>query len=432
MRVKLAYGDGGLDVELPGGALVLQPEPVPALPDPHRAVAQAVASPLGTAPIRDLVRPGHTVAIVVSDVTRPVPNHLLLPPLLDAVHDAGVPPERVVIVIGTGMHRPSTPGEVRRILGDAIAARYEVVDHDARDKGTLSRLTTTARGVEVWVSRRYLEADARIVTGFVEPHLFAGYSGGGKGIVPGVAGADIVMSNHGAAMLAHPKATWCVTEGNPIFEEQRDLALLTRPTFAVNVTLNERRELTGVFAGELVAVHEAGIAQAERQYVRPVPHLFDIVVSTNMGYPADLNLYQSVKGISVAAQAVREGGAIVLAAECREGLGLAEYTALLTSEASPRALLERIGAPGFARYDQWQVQVQAMVQAKADVWLHSSLSREDTEAAHLRYSEDVSATVAELRRRHLVEHDREPAVLALPHGQLTVPRRASLPSQRYE
>jgi nickel-dependent lactate racemase len=241
--------------------------------------------------------------------------------------------------------------------------------------------------------------------------------------VPGVAGAAIVMSNHGAAMLAHPNATWCVTDGNPVFEEQRDLALLTRPSFSLMVTLNERRDLTGVFAGELVAAHEAGIAQAERQYVREVPHRFDIVVSTNMGYPADLNLYQSVKGMSVAAQAVREGGAIVLVAECREGVGLAEYIDLLTSEGSPQALLERIGSRDHVtRYDQWQVQVQAMVQAKADVWLHSTLSREQTESAHLRYCGDVAATVEDLRQRHLAEHAREPSILALPHGQLTVPR----------
>jgi nickel-dependent lactate racemase len=300
-----------------------------------------------------------------------------------------------------------------------------VVNHDGRDKGTLSYVTTTARGVEVWMNRRYLEAEVRIVTGFVEPHLFAGYSGGGKGILPGVAGADIVMSNHGADMIGHPKATWCVSEGNPIFEEQRDVALLTKPSFCVNVTLNERREVTGVFAGELVAAHDAGIAQAERQYVKPIDEPFDIVVSTNMGYPADLNLYQSVKGLSVGAQGAREGGTVILVAECRDGLGLAEYTELITSEGSPKALLARINSPGFARYDQWGVQCQAIVQAKADCWLHSSMSRETTEAAHLRYCENVSATAEALRQQHIAEHGREPSIGVLPHGQLTVPRVAA-------
>ncbi|MCH8994552.1 MAG: nickel-dependent lactate racemase [Chloroflexi bacterium] len=425
MIVHLAYGEHGLDVELPDDAVVLEPLRVPALPEPERAVAEAIAQPLGAPPLRDSVRPNDNVAIVVSDITRPVPNRVLLLPILDAVHGAGVPRELVVIVIATGMHRASTPDEVQRVLGPEIVASYEVINHDARDKSTLEHLTTTAQGVEVWLNRRYLEADVRIVTGFVEPHIFAGYSGGGKAVLPGVAGADAVMSNHGADMLGHPKATWCSIEGNPIFEEMRDLALLSRPSFCVNVTLNERRELTGVFAGELQAAHEAGIAQAERQYVRPIPELFDIVVSTNMGYPADLNLYQSVKGMSVAAQGVREAGAVLLVAECRDGLGLSEYTELLTSEASPQALLERIHSPGFARFDQWGVQCQAMVQAKADVWLYSSMSRETTEAAHLHYCEDVSTTVEELRRRHLAEHGREATVAVLPHGHLTVPRPPS-------
>jgi nickel-dependent lactate racemase len=424
MNVRLAYGERGLDVEVPEGAYVIEPERAPGLADPIASAAEALERPLGAPPLRELLSPESSVAIVVSDVTRPVPNRLLLEPLLATIHGAGIAPERVVLIIGTGMHRASTAEERVRILGAEIAASYDVIDHDARDKSTLAYLTTTARGTEVWINRWYQEADVRIVTGFVEPHLFAGYSGGGKAVLPGVAGADIVMSNHGADMIGHPKATWCVAEGNPIFEEMRDVALLSRPSFCLNVTMNARREITGVFAGELVAAHQAGIAQAERQYVRAIPQLFDIVVSTNMGYPADLNLYQAVKGMSVAAQAVREGGAIVVAAECREGLGLGEYTALLTSEASPQALLERIHAPGFAQYDQWCVQCQAMVQAKADVWLYSSMPRETTRSAHLRYCEDVSATVEMLRQRKRVELGREPEIAVLTHGQLTVPRLA--------
>jgi nickel-dependent lactate racemase len=422
VEVHLAYGERRLDVELPDDAVVLEPQQVAGLADPEQAVTEALGQPIGTAPLRRLLHPSDRVAIVVSDVTRPVPNRYILPPILDAVHDAGIPARSVVIIIGTGMHRPSTPAELERVLGEEIAESYEVVNHVARDKSSLAYLATTNRGVEAWINRRYLKAEVRILTGFVEPHIFAGYSGGGKAVLPGVAGADIVMSNHGAGMLGHPKATWCVTEGNPVFEEMRDVAQLTRPAFSVFVTLNERREITGVFAGEMVSAHDAGIEQAERQYVHPIQEAFDIVVSTNMGYPADLNLYQSVKGMSVAAQAVRNGGSVILAAECRDGLGLAEYTELLTSEASPQALLERIQSPGFARYDQWGVQCQAMVQARADVWLHSSMSRETTEAAHLGYVEDIASTVDFLRRRHREEHGREATIAVLPHGHLTVPR----------
>ncbi len=422
MRVHLAYGEQGLDVELPDDAVVLEPERVAGLADPERAVTEAIGQPLGTPPLRELVRPSDRVAIVVSDMTRPVPNELILCPILDAVHDAGVPQKSVVIVIGTGMHRPSTPAELDRVLGPEIAGSYEVVNHVARDKSTLAYLGKSARGVETWINRRYLKAEVRILTGFVEPHIFAGYSGGGKAVLPGVAGAEIVMSNHDADMIGHPKATWCVTDGNPIYEEMRNVGLLTRPAFSVFVTLNDGREITGVFAGEMLAAQRAGIEQAERQYVRTIPHPFDIVVTTNMGYPADLNLYQSVKGLSVAAQAVREGGSVLLAAECRDGLGQPEYTELLTSESSPEALLERIHSPGFARYDQWGVQCLAMVETKTDAWLYSSMSRETTESAHIRYCEDISATVEDLRRRYKEQHGREATVAVLPHGHLTVPR----------
>jgi nickel-dependent lactate racemase len=286
------------------------------------------------------------------------------------------------------------------------------------------RLLTTARGVDVTLNRAYIDAVLRIITGFVEPHLFAGYSGGGKAVLPAIAGAGAIMANHDAGMVGHPSATWCTTEGNPIFEEMRDVALASGVSFCVNVTLDERKRITGVFAGELAAAHDAAIAQAARQALRPIPHPFDVVVATNMGYPADLVLYQSVKGLSVAAQACAPGGTILLVAECREGVGGEEYVRLLDSEASPRALLDRIERGG-TMHDQWQVQVQAMVQARSDVWLHSSLPREDVERAHLRYAPDVDGTLAGIIEARRAATGREPSVCVLPYGQLTVPRVAA-------
>jgi nickel-dependent lactate racemase len=226
-------------------------------------------------------------------------------------------------------------------------------------------------------------------------------------------------------MIAHPKATWCTTEGNPIFEEMRDVALETEPSFSINVTLDTDKRITGVFAGEMVAAHEAAIEQAAKQYIVDIPHLFDIVVATNMGYPADLSLYQSVKGMSVAAQACAAGGAILLIAECREGLGGPEYVELMRSEASPAALLGRIDGSDETVHDQWQVQVQAMVQARCDVWLHSSLDRAAVESAHLHYAADVEAALASMISAKRAQLGREPTLCVLPHGQLTVPRVAA-------
>ena len=424
MRVPLPYGEGMIDAEVPDSAFVLTPAPSEPLADPGAAVRAAIDSPLGSPALSRIARAGQTACIVVSDVTRPVPNAIILPPLLDALEGAGVAPGGVTMLVGTGLHRPSRDDERERILGREILARYPVVDHDARDSGAQRHLLATARGVDVALNRAYLDADLRVVTGFVEPHLFAGYSGGGKAVLPAIARADAIMANHDARMVGHPKATWCTTEGNPIFEEMRDVALASGVSFCVNVTLDERKRITGVFAGELAAAHDAAIAQAARQALRPIPYLFDVVVATNMGYPADLNLYQSVKGLSVAAQACAPGGAILLVAECREGVGGAEYVELLHIEASPAALLGRI-ADGATVHDQWQVQVQAMVQARCDVWLHSALPRDAVERAHLRYAPDVDGTLAEIIAAKREDLARELAVCVLPYGQLTVPHLAA-------
>lgn len=422
LKLRLPYGRQGLHIDLPDDTHVLRPSRSSAVVRPWEKVRLSLARPLGSPPLRELLSPDDTVAIVISDITRPVPNRVLLPPILETVADAGVPRERVVIINGTGMHRGNTREELASMLGEEIVGDYRVVNHDARDRSTLARVDVD--GADFWLNRDYLEAGVKILTGFIEPHIFAGYSGGGKAVLPGIAGADTILKNHSAAMLSDRFSTWCCTEGNPVFEQIRRVALATGPAFIVNVTLNERKEITGVFAGELAAAHDAGIARAAAQALTPIPHPYDIVVATNMGWPADINLYQSMKGMSVAAQAVREGGAIVLAAECAEGLGNDDFSRLLAGGPSFAALMEKICRPGFAADEQWGVQCIAMVVEKADVYVHSSLSREVIEGqAHLRYCEDVSGTL-----RSLIDDfgkkngGRKPRIAALPHGQLTVPR----------
>lgn len=421
MYVSLPYGRGAVEVAVPDDALVLRPVDAAPIPDPVGAVRHALEQPLGSVSLRRLAEGARSATVVISDVTRPVPNRLLLPPILDALERAGLERRHVTILVGTGLHRPPKEREIAELVGAEIATAYPVVSHDARDHRQLVPAARDASGAPVLVHRAYAAADVRILTGFVEPHLFAGFSGGGKAVLPSIADAESIMRNHSARNLAHPRATWCVSVGNPVFEEMRDVALQTRPSFIVNVTLDEARRITGVFAGELVTAHDAAIRQATRQAVCPVPHEFDIVVVTHMGYPADLNLYQSVKGLSVAAQAVRPGGTIILVAECAEGLGSAEYAALLRSERSPDQILDHILSPGFSAIDQWQVQIQAMVQAKANVYLYSSLTEDVVRAAHLLPCADVGDTIASEAAQVQRREGRAARVLVLPHGQLTVP-----------
>ena len=423
MKVRLPYGRTGLEVEVPDQAVVLSPEPLPALADPQEALRQALRHPLGTRPLRELVQANDSVAVVFSDITRPTPNHIILPVLLQELHAAGIPSENITLINGTGMHRPNTGKELEEMLGREVLDNYRIHQHAATDASQLTLVGNSSRGQEAWINSLYMQAKVKILTGFVEPHIFAGWSGGGKAVLPAIAGAEAITSNHSGPMLAHPKATWCIAEGNPIFQEMREVALLTRPTFLLNVTLDQTKEISGIFAGDLVEAHDAAIAFARRLYVRPLPHRFDIALASNLGYPADINLYQSVKGLSVAARAVRPGGAIVLAAECADGLGRQDFCQLLTARSSPQELLDMIVDPAFRVYDQWGVQCLVMSQVKADCYIHSSLSAEDVRRAHLKPAPDVSQAIAALRKAYRGKNGgQEPRVLILPYGQLTLPQ----------
>jgi len=417
VRIRLAYGREGMWVDLPAAVTVLEPQVVPDLPDEPAALRHALRHPIGTPPLRELVRAHDTVAVVFSDLTRPMPNDRVLPVLLAELNH--VLPERITLINAVGTHRPNTEDELRRMLGDAVYGRYRIVQHDPWDKHNMVRLGVTRQGHEAWVNRAYMDASARILTGFIEPHIFAGFSGGPKAVLPGIADMDTILDNHGSSMIAHPRATWGVLDGNPIWEEMQEVAAWTNPTFLLNVTLNRDRAITGVFAGHLVAAHRAGADFVRESAWVEVPEPFDIVVTTNAGYPLDLNLYQAVKGMSAAARIVRPGGSIILAAECWDGIpDHGEYKRLLFEAPSPRALLDRVLAPGFRLHDQWEAQLHAKLCLHAEIHLHSDhLSDEDIRRSHLVPCRDIEATLARL----LDQYGPGATVVVLPDGPMTIP-----------
>jgi len=424
MRVELAYGDSGLPVDLPDGTDVIDPVPTAALRDVAGALREAIAAPLGSRPLGELVSPDDHVTIVFSDITRPVPNTLIAPALLETLAAAGIPNEQITLLIGGGLHAPMTAEQIDTLLGPDVTTQYRTVAHDARDPDQqifLERYPGERRG-GIYLNAAFLQATVRIVTGFVEPHLFAGYSGGGKGVFPGVASAHNIMRNHGVANLAHDGATYCVAEGNPIFEDCRRVALNAGVDFLCNVTLDAQKHVTGIFCGDLVTAHDAAIAQVNRQALRPIERPYDIVVGSNGGYPADLNLYQSVKGIVSAGLGVRNGGQVVLAAECRDGVGSEEYVDFLASADSPEALMEQMLQPDFHRIDQWQVQMQVAVQQRATVHCYSSLDDETVRSTQLNPIADVGETVARLADEHERRTEERATVLALPHGFQAIPQ----------
>lgn len=422
MNIKLDYGEHGMSVDLPDDVTtVIQPRPQLALPDPHAALVHVLRLPIGVPPLRDTVPRGATVGISVCDITRAQPRPQMIRAILEEMPH--VRKEDITVFIATGTHRGNTAEEVKAMLGPDLARDLRVVMHDARDQATLAFLAETSKGVPVWLNREWVDTDFKITTGFVEPHFFAGFSGGPKMVAPGLAGLDTVMVLHDAERIGHPRAVWGVTKGNPVHDDVREIARLTGVDFAVDVTLNREQQITAVFAGNLPAEHAAACEAARRDAMQPVWTPFDVVLTTNSGYPLDQNLYQSVKGMSAAAEVVKPGGHIICVAECRDGLpDHGAYADILSQKDSPAELLEMINSPGYSTPDQWQVQIQAQIQMKANVSVIAGcLTPDQIRAAHFEPAEDPAEAISHA----LAASGPGSTLCVLPQGPQTIPYVAS-------
>lgn len=417
MKVNLAYGQAHLAIDLPDGrTTVIEPAHNPGLPDEKAAVRKALESPIGARPLREWINKGDKVCIAFTDLTRATPNHRLIPWLLDFLAD--VPRQDILLINQLGTHRPNTREELEKLLTPEVVRNYRVVNHEAENPAELKQFGTMRDGTPALINRHLAEADVRIITGFIEPHFFAGFSGGIKGIIPGCGGLRSIMSNHGYKNIGDPKATFGVTIGNPLWEELRDVAMRVGPSFLLNVSLNDRREITGVFAGDIIEAHRVGYEFVRRSAMQKVKSPFEIVVTTNSGYPLDLNLYQGVKGMSAGARILQPGGLLILACECREGIPpKSPLEELLHSASGSEEILAMLSAPGFVRPEQWQAQIQALIQRQAEVLIYSSLSEEIVRSAFLRSCKDIGATV----RDRLEKLGPEARVAVLPQGPLTIP-----------
>ncbi|HCB04211.1 MAG TPA: nickel-dependent lactate racemase, partial [Nocardioides bacterium] len=397
---------------------VIEPIFEPAAPDPAAALRQALSAPVAGPPLRERLHRRGSVAISICDLTRPQPRQQMVMALLEEMEGL-VPLSDVVILVATGTHRANTDAEIREMLGSEIPEVVRVVNHDARDSGSLTWCGEFGAGVPVWLNREWVGAGVRITTGFVEPHFFAGFSGGPKLAAPGLAGLDTVLVLHDAQRIGHPDARWGVCEGNPVHDDIRAIAVGTGVDFGFDVILNRDKEIVAAYGGDLLAMHAAARRHSRRVAMRRVRAPAEVVVTTNSGYPLDQNLYQAVKGMSAAATVVKPGGTIVCAAECRDGFpDHGEYRQVLQQAESPQALLDSIARRPVTVPDQWQVQVQARVQTQAEVFVHSAhLSDEDLRQAHLLPAPDVSALVAE----QVARAGPDAQVIVLPEGSQTIP-----------
>ena len=419
MKVDLNYGRQGLEINLPDAVDVLATHFIPGIPDEAEGIRKALQVPISSPPLSTLVEPGDRVIVVHTDITRATPNERILPVLLDELLSAGIVSQDITLLNGLGTHRPQTENELRGMLGDQIVDGYRCLQHDCNDDGNLVSLGETSLGNPVRINRHYMEADVRILTGFIEPHFFAGFSGGPKAILPSLAGTESVFSNHGLEMIAHPQAAWGITTGNPIWEEMSEVALRTDPTFTLNVAINTQQEITAVFAGDMLEAHSLGCAYVKRNAMVAVDASYDIVITTNSGYPLDQNLYQSVKGMSAANQVVREGGAIIIATACEDGLPYhGRYASLLAEAGTPQGILDMISQPGFSVQDQWQVQIQAQIQRRAEVYVYSDgLTDDQIQQALFLPCRDIEATVAHLQERY----GPQARICVMPEGPQLIP-----------
>ena len=416
MKVNLAYGSGHLPIEVPDDrTTVIEPAHIDGLADEKAAVLDALQNPIGSQPLLERISPDAKICIAFTDITRATPNDRIIPWLLEHL---GGPNDNITLLNQLGTHRPNTREELETMLTREVVANYRVLNHEPENPEALVQVGTTADGTPALLNRHIVEADLRIITGFIEPHFFAGFSGGVKGIMPGCAGLETVMSNHGAKNIGDPQATFGVTEGNPLWEELRDIALKTGPSFLLNVTLNEQRDITNVFAGDIIEAHKTGCVFVKKSAMQPVERPFDIVVTTNSGYPLDLNLYQGVKGMSAGARVLKEGGTLILAAECREGVpDGSPLDDLLRSAGSIEEILAMLSTPGFVRPEQWQAQIQALVQRRAEVLVCCELDDATLRACHLAPCADINAEVA----KRLAKLGGDARVAVLPQGPLTIP-----------
>lgn len=419
MHLTLDYGRTGLSVTLPDDRVIgpLAIRPAPPVADPVAAIEQAIANPIGGKPLAELARGRKNACIAICDITRPVPNALMLPPMLRTLEAAGIPRDRILILIATGLHRPNEGAELVELVGAEIAANYRCENHHGTVRDEHTYLGTTEAGVPMWIDTRYVNADLKITTGLIEPHLMAGYSGGRKLICPGLAALETVKIWHGPKFLEHPNADAGIVTGNPVHEENTRIALMAGCDFIVNVCLDGERRVTWVGAGDMIQAWESGVRFIETVVKAPVAEPVDVVVTSCAGYPLDTTWYQAVKGLTGALPIVKKGGTIIMAASLSEGLGGAEFRRLLAENPDLAEFKRKILGSDYFVMDQWQLEEFAKVVAHCKVKIVSELPADVLRPCHVEPVATVERAVAD----SLAEYGPSAKIAVIPKGPYVLP-----------
>lgn len=419
MILNLAYGKTGYSVELSDNydIDIIEPLWVDSVEDQTLAISEALRNPYNCKPLNKFVGNDDKVAIIFSDITRATPYHIILPAILDELKN--IPQKNIGFYCANGTHRFATDKELIKILGEYIVKNYEIVQNDANNADLHQFVGTTHTGNDVFINKKILDCDVKILTGFIEPHFFAGFSGGGKALIPGMASVKTIKFNHSISHLSGENVNWGITYGNPLWEEMMEAAEFVPGLFLLNVALNRNKEITNVFAGDLRKAHKAGCQFVKDSAMAPVDSLYDIVITSNSGFPLDLNVYQTVKGMSAAAQILKTGGSIIMVAECWDGIpSNSDYETILTSVSSVNDLMKFIKENESTLKDTWQIYYQALIQKKADVYLYSDqLDDETIKKALFKPVKNIRNLVDELVARI----GPQAKICILPEGPQTIP-----------
>ena len=421
MNLKLDYHRTGLDVRVPDEnlAAVLNMRETPPLDDPAAATRVALREPVASPPLETLARGRRNACVVVSDITRPVPHDIILPPLLECLERGGLLPEDITLLVATGLHAPMNEDQLRETLTGGVVDRYPVVNHIARNGEEQADLGATSTGIPIRVDRRYVESDLKVLTGLIEPHFMAGYSGGRKLVAPGLVGVETIKYLHGPKILEHPRATTGVLDGNPLHEASLEIARRAGVDSILNVSMDEDRRVTGVFAGELDRAHRHGVGHVDSMVVATVEEPVDIVVTSAAGYPLDTTFYQAVKGMVGVLDILKEGGSIVIAAGCADGIGSPEFEGLLRRTEDIDAFLEWIQQPGVFTIDQWEIEELVKALKKGRIYLYTDgLSEDDARDCLVEPVPSVEAGID----RALSRHGPGATIAVVPRGPYVIPR----------
>ena len=404
MKITLSYGPDGLPIEItesPGFQGILRPRQAPELENPAATILQSLHKPIAAKPLAEIAQTCQSACVVISDITRPVPNKIILPPLLSEIEKAGIKREAITILIATGIHRSNEGDELISLVGTEIANNYRIINHCSKEPDDMILVGEVNEGVPALINRHYIAADLKILTGFIEPHMWAGFSGGRKSILPGIASIETLEYMHGPEMIAHPMTVYGALDGNPFHEAGLAIMKKAGADFIVNVTLDSNKKITRVFAGDPVEAHLAGCRFLAPFSIKELDSPLDFIVTTNSGAPLDCNLYQTVKGITGAAPVVKNGGEILIASACSEGAGSPEYIEILHMVDSPESFIKRLMDREFFIPDQWCAQETYQVMIKHPVWLYSDgLKPDEIKSYHMHPVKSLEDAIAKLLDRH--------------------------------